>query len=410
MMPQSGTGLRKTNSLRDIVELPAWERIQRSIQQQREWVERVHIELTEIPAPTFCESARAEYMADRFRELGIERVRMDSAGNLLGERPGMDGNFIGMTAHLDTVAPRGASVTVKRNDGRLFAPGISDNGAGLAALLGAAAALQESKISTGFSLLFVSTVGEEGEGDLCGMRNLFAQKDICRRMKGVFVIDGSSIQQTAIAGLGSRRFLIEITGPGGHSWSDFGRVNPIHALSDAIAQLKRIPLPTDPRTSLNIGLIHGGTTINAIPSSAWMKVDIRSTGPEEIPRLSAAVETVVRTAVEAENRCGSGQLESKILPIGDRPAAELSPSARILQVIREVDLHLGIKGRYEAASTDANIPLALGIEAITTGGGGLGGDAHTPNEWYDPQGRDLGLKRILLAVLMLTGVIEETES
>lgn len=409
-MAQPSAGLRKISSSRQIIELPGWERILRSIHQQREWVDRVHIELTEISAPTFQEAARAEYMAERFRELGLERVRLDSAGNLLGERTGTDRDFIGITAHLDTIVPPGARIEVKRSDGRFYAPGISDNGAGLAALLGAVAALQESKIVTDLSLLFVSTVGEEGEGDLCGMRHLFAQREICRRTKGVLVLDGSSIQQTAIAGLGSRRFLVEVTGPGGHSWSDFGRVNPIHAISGVIEQLKRIPLPSDPRTSLNVGLIHGGAAVNAIPHSAWMKLDIRSTQTEEIQRLSLAVETAVRAAVEAENRRGSGSLEARIQPIGDRPAAELPTSARILQVIQEVDQHFGIRGRFEASSTDANIPLALGIEAITIGGGGMGGDAHTPYEWYDPRGRDLGLKRILLAALALAGVIEEPEA
>jgi acetylornithine deacetylase/succinyl-diaminopimelate desuccinylase-like protein len=308
------------------------------------------------------------------------------------------------------VAPPGVKIEVKRHDGRLYAPGISDNGAGLAAMLGVVAALQESKIATDMSLLFVATVGEEGEGDLCGMRRLFAQRELATRIQGVLVLDGPSIQRTATVGLGSRRFLVEVTGPGGHSWSDFGRVNPIHALADAIAQLQRIPLPENPRTSLNVGLIHGGTAVNAIPHSAWMKLDLRSTSAEEIQRLAQAVETSVRAAVEAENRRGSGSLEARIVPIGDRPAAELPPTARILQVIQEVDRHFGIHGRCEASSTDANIPLALGIEAITTGGGGTGGDAHTPHEWYDPQGRDLGLKRILLAILTLAGVVEEPEA
>jgi len=406
-MAQTSANLRKIWSLRQIVELPVWETISRSIQQQREWVDRVHIELTEIPAPTFHEAARAEYMAERFRQLGLKCVRLDSHGNLLGERPGMDGGFIGITAHLDTVVLAGTPVEVSRIDGRFRAPGISDNGAGLAALLGTAAALQESNVATDLSLLFVSTVGEEGEGDLYGMRGLFARQEICRRAKGVVVLDGSSIQQTAIAGLGSRRYLVEVSGPGGHSWSDFGRVNPIHVLSDAIGELKKISLPTAPKTSLSIGVIHGGSVVNAIPNSAWMKLDIRSTNPEEIRCLSLAVETAVQGALEAENRRGCGRLEARIVPIGDRPAAELSPSARILQVIQEVDQHLGIKGRFEASSTDANIPLALGIEAITTGGGGTGGDAHTPNEWYDPRGRDLGLKRILLTVLALAGIIDE---
>lgn len=409
-MPQSSTSLPGISSLPQILESRGWERALRAIEDRREWLDQVHIELTQIPAPTFLEAARAEYIAGKLRELGLERVRMDAAGNVLGERPGADPNLVMFAAHLDTVLPAGAAVEVKRQNGRICAPGISDNGAGLAALLGIAAALDESKIATGLSLLFVATVGEEGEGDLCGMRRLFAQRDLCRRARAVLVLDGASIQRTAIAGLGSRRFRVEITGPGGHSWSDFGRVNPIHVLSGIIAQLSSIPLPSIPRTSLNIGMIQGGSAVNVIPDSAWMKLDIRSTDPGEIQRLSLAVETAVGTAVEAENQRGSGSLEARIVPIGDRPAAELPPEARILQVIRDVDQHFGIKSRFEASSTDANIPLSLGIEAITTGGGGTGGDAHTPNEWYDPQGRELGLQRILLATLALAGVVGDCNS
>lgn len=406
-MLQPGTSLEDISTLRKVLKLSGWEAALRSIHERRQWLDRIHIELTEIPAPTFRETARAEYMAAKFRELGLQHVRMDAAGNVLGERPGSSPEFIAVTAHLDTVLSPGVQVQVKRSEGRFWAPGIADNGAGLAALLGAAAALEESKIVTGLSLLFICTVGEEGEGDLCGTRQLFSHREFCRRAKGVIVIDGASVQQTAVAGLGSRRYLVEITGPGGHSWGDFGRVNPIHALSGAIVQLNGMVLPEEPRSSLNIGVIHGGDAVNAIPHTAWMKLDIRSTDPAEIQRLSLAMEVVVREAVERENRRGSGSLETRFALIGDRPAAGLPRSARILQVIRDVDQHFGIQGRFEVASTDANIPLALGIEAITVGGGGTGGAAHTPGEWYDPNGRDLGLKRILLAALVLAGVAGE---
>lgn len=409
-MPQPNTGLLKTASLRQILELPGYGKALRSIEERREWLDRVHIELTQIPAPTFLEAPRAEYIGQKLRELGLERVRMDSVGNVLGERPGADANLVVIAAHLDTVVPAGVPVEVKRVNGRLCAPGISDNGAGLAAMLGLAAALEESKLRTELSVLFAATAGEEGEGDLCGMRRIFSQRDFCRRVKGVLVLDGASIQRTSIAGLGSRRFRVEISGPGGHSWSDFGRVNPVHALSAAIAQLQRVPLPSSPRTSLNVGVIHGGSAVNVIPESAWMKLDIRSTDAGELQRLSAAVEAAVREAVDSENQRGSGSLEAKLFPIGDRPAAELPPDARILQIIREVDQHFGITSRFEASSTDANVPLSLGIEAITVGGGGTGGDAHTPNEWYDPQGRDVGVKRILLAALALAGVADDSNS
>ena len=379
----------------------------RSVQEQREWLDHLQVELTEIPAPTFQESERAHYVADRFRELGLQRVRLDKAGNALGEKTGANSGVVVLAAHLDTVTPPGVPIEVKRTNGRLCAPGISDNGAGLAAMLGIVAALQKTGIATDSSLLFAATVGEEGEGDLYGMRHLFSQQDLCRRTAGVFVLDGSATNQITVAGLGSRRFRVEITGPGGHSWSDFGRVNPIQAVANAVAELGRVPLPSKPRSSLNVGMIHGGTAVNAIPQSAWVKVDIRSTSAEEIERLTEALERAVRAAVQQESERATGELAVNITALGDRPVAELPESARILRVVQEVDRHLGIRSRLERSSTDANIPLSLGIEAIATGGGGTSGDAHTLREWYDPRGRDLGVKRLALAILMTAGVVEE---
>ena len=397
----------KVSTVQEIVEHAVWRKVLRSVQEQREWLDQVQIELTEIPAPTFQESARAQYMARKFRELGLKHVRLDEAGNVLGEKPGKSSNVVAVTAHLDTVVPPGVPIQVQRNNGRFCAPGISDNGAGLAALLGIVATLQKSGIATDLSLLFLANVGEEGEGDLHGMRHFFSRREMCQRTAAVFVLDGSAIDHVTVAGLGSRRFLVEIAGPGGHSWSDFGRVNPIQALSSAIAELGRISLPSEPRTSWNVGMIHGGTAVNSIPQSAWMKVDIRSISAEEIERLSRTLEAAVRAAVEKETKRASGGLETKIVSLGDRPVAELPESARILQVVREVDRHLGIRSKMERSSTDANIPLSLGIEAIATGGGGLSGDAHTLNEWYDPRGRELGLKRLLLAIFLTAGLLEE---
>ncbi|MBI4458433.1 MAG: M20/M25/M40 family metallo-hydrolase [Acidobacteria bacterium] len=402
------TTSRQVSSLQGILELPDWQRVQKCVQELGEWIDRTHIAVTEIPAPTFQESARAEYVAARFAELGLA-TRRDDAGNVLAERPGESSRLVILTAHLDTVAPPGVSVEVRRRNGRLYAPGISDNGAGLAALLGIAAALQKSNVATGSSLLFAANVGEEGEGDLYGMRRLFAQRELCRRTSGVIVLDGSAVEHITFAAIGSRRLLLEVSGPGGHSWNDFGRVNPIHALAAAVAELSHIPLPAEPRATLNIGMIHGGTTVNSIPQSAWMKVDIRSTKKEELERLARLMEKAVRAAVQQEMKRGSGGLEIRILPLGNRPVAELPASARILEVIQEVDRYLGIRSKLERSSTDANIPLSLGIEAIAVGGGGRGGDAHTANEWYEPRGRELGLKRLLLAVLMLSGLVVESQ-
>jgi acetylornithine deacetylase/succinyl-diaminopimelate desuccinylase-like protein len=366
--------------------------------------------------------------------LGLHRVRLDAAGNALGEIPGIgsrgapngsgalrgagsgDGANSGasspvvvIAAHLDTVVPPGISIRVKRDNGRLCAPGISDNGAGLTAMLGIIAALSKAEIETDATLLFAATVGEEGEGDLYGMRCLFADSELRRRTTAAFVIDGAATSHITTSGLGSRRFQVEVSGPGGHSWSDFGRVNPIVVLSTVISDLSRIPLPATPRTSLNIGMIHGGTAVNAIPDSAWMKVDIRSTRTEEIGRLGAALEAAVKAAVRQESDRATGTLEARITELGNRPVAELPDSAALLAAMQEVDRYLGNRSRLECSSTDANIPLSLGIEAIATGGGGAGGDAHSAQEWFDPRGREFGLKRLLLAILMMAGMANQAE-
>lgn len=375
------------------------------MEDHRDWLEQAQIELTQIPAPTFHEAARAAYLGKRFEELGLVRVRLDRAGNVVAERPGASPRAVILTAHLDTVVPAGVPIEVRRCNGRLYAPGISDNGAGLAAILGVASILQKTQVQTDLSLIFVANVGEEGEGDLHGMRHLLSPGEIRNRVAAMLVLDGSSVGHITIAGLGSRRFLIEVTGPGGHSWKDFGRANPIHALANVIAQLEHIALPSDPRTTLNVGVIQGGTVVNAIPSAAWMKVDVRSTRLEEIERVSSAVEAAVRSGVEQENQRCSGMLQVKVHVIGERPAAELVMPSRLLDAVRAADKHLGIQSRLERSSTDANIPFSLGIDAVAIAGGGSGGDAHGPNEWYDPQGRALGLKRIRLATLAISGLL-----
>jgi acetylornithine deacetylase/succinyl-diaminopimelate desuccinylase-like protein len=391
-------------SPQQVMALPVWKELAQSAIRRRDWMEQVQVEITGIPAPTFHEAKRAAFLAEQFRELGLCNVRLDEAGNVLAERPGPSNRCFAITAHLDTVVPPGIRVDVRRSNGRIYAPGITDNGAGLAALLGTAAVLQDSSVSTELSLLFVGNVGEEGEGDLYGMRQLLASAELRQRLAGVLVLDGSSLQHVTVAGLGSRRLLVEVSGPGGHSWKDFGRVNPILALSQVVTEVSRLPLPAEPRTTINVGMIQGGTAVNAIPHQAWMKIDIRSTEAREIERWARAVEVAVRNAIGQENQRGAGTLQAKIHQIGERPAAELRPGSRLLEVILESGRLLGIPSRLERASTDANIPLALGIEAVAIAGGGVGGDTHTPNEWYDPQGRDLGLKRILLAVLSMASI------
>jgi acetylornithine deacetylase/succinyl-diaminopimelate desuccinylase-like protein len=298
---------------------------------------------------------------------------------------------------------------------RLYGPGVSDNGAGVTALLAMAGVLQSAQISHDLPILFVGNVGEEGEGDLRGMRHIFSESPLNNSIAYCLVLDGAGSDTIVCEALGSRRFEVTVRGPGGHSWSDFGAPNPISILARAIHELMQIVLPSSPKATINVGVIQGGTSVNSIPESACMRVDVRSSSKAEIERLEEAVRNSVSLAVEEELRhFGKRSPGEKHVPgltfeisvIGERPAAELDPNARILHVIRAVDAELGNIANIQRASTDANIPLSLGKEAIALGGGGSGGAAHTLREWFDCEGRESGLKRILLTLLALTGISE----
>lgn len=371
------------------------------------------IEVSRIPAPLSGEGARAEWMRARFRECGLQGVQVDEAGNVFGIRPGRgepvtdDGpRYVALTAHLDTVFPAGTPLEFRTDGPRICGPGISDNGSGLTALLAIVEVLEAVDAANRRPILFVANVGEEGEGDLRGMRHIFAGERWRDAIEYTIVLDGGGTDAIINQGLGSRRFQATVRGPGGHSWSDFGSPNPVILLARAIDGFSHTRLPAEPKATFNIGVISGGTAVNAIPESASMKVDLRSTSTAEVDRLEVALRDALEHAIAsakngvAENlRNGAVSYELKL--IGDRPAGELAPEARILQIIQAVDTHLGINSRPQRASTDANIPLAAGREAIAIGAGGSGGGAHTLHEWYDPSGRDLGLRRILLAVLAL---------
>jgi acetylornithine deacetylase/succinyl-diaminopimelate desuccinylase-like protein len=377
---------------------------------QRELAER-QVQLTAIPAPPFGEAQRAHWFRARFHELGLEEVHIDAIGNVLGTRGGTThaAKYVALTAHLDTVFPPDTPIDLRREGTRLLGPGIADNGAGLTALLAVASALQAAQIRHGAPLLFVANVGEEGEGDLRGMRYLFSDAGWREKIAYTLVLDGGGADTVINEGLGSRRFEVTVHGPGGHSWTDFGVPNPIVILARAIDLFARTPVPQDPRTAFNIGVIGGGTSVNAIPETASMKVDMRSASAPELDRLEASLRSSLASAIADlkapggdARRTGSVSYELKL--IGERPVAQLPPGAHILEVMKAVDAQLGIASRLQRASTDANIPLSFGCEAVTLGAGGSGGGAHTLHEWYDPGNRELGLRRILLALLVLAGV------
>jgi di/tripeptidase len=253
-------------------------------------------------------------------------------------------------------------------------------------------------------VVFVANVGEEGEGNLSGMRYLCRQSPLSSRISALLVLDGPATDHITCQALASRRFDINITGPGGHSWSDYGIGNPVHALSRAIALFTDTPLngSSRPRSSFNFGIVQGGLSINSIAGSARAKLDIRSENVAWLEELSAILTTCVEKAVEVENdRASGGRVSARITDIGTRPGGKLADDADILNILRAVDAHLAIRARIDCASTDANIPLSMGMPAVAIGAGGQGGGAHTPGEWYNPEGRDLGLRRILLALYLL---------
>ncbi len=372
---------------------------------EKQWINETYLALCRVPAPTFVEQQRADWMASQFRSLGCE-ASIDKAGNVIAT---LDANarapFVALTAHLDTVlTPRTRDDISVDPDGRLRGPGVSDNGAGLTALLAVARALKSSPCleDASHGLVFVANVGEEGEGNLSGMRFLCKQSLLAKKIAAFLILDGATTDHITNRALGSRRFEVTFTGPGGHSWSDYGVGNPVHALSRAIALFSEVRLNGSPRSSINVGVIEGGASINAIPPAARAKVDIRSESNEKLDELVELLNNSIERSHEVENaRANGGKVAVKIREIGSRPAATMPEDARILSYVRAVDAHLGIRSHLDCASTDANIPMSLGIPAISIGAGGQGGGAHTAQEWFKPEGRDLGLKRVLLTLALL---------
>jgi acetylornithine deacetylase/succinyl-diaminopimelate desuccinylase-like protein len=429
------------------------------------------VELVSIPAPPFAERARAEWLVERFRELGLADVHLDAAGNALamlpgrfdaaGRRPELPSGrgsssapVILLSAHLDTVFPAQTPIEPLLEGRRLSAPGACDNGAGVVALLALASALTRAGLEPDQDIVFAGNVGEEGEGDLRGMRHIYASPEWRGRIAGHLVLDGAGHEVAVTSALGSRRFEVTLAGTGGHSWTDAGRPNPIVALSEAISTMSRLhesllnsqaraehteasAMPAGrentgdagsgavgrpglvsastacdsggapARSVWNVGMIEGGASVNSIPEQARARFDLRSTDPEQLVRLEVQLHRAVEDAVLTANAAAEAHgvrdhpLTLAIENIGSRPAGALPDGARILSLLRAVDRHLNLRTECRTASTDANIPLSLGVEAISMGAGGDGGGIHTRGEWYDARGRDLGLRRVLLLLLAL---------
>ena len=373
--------------------------------QLRRW----QTEFVRIAAPPFGEGERAVWFLARFEELGLTRCHIDTVGNVLGEllpaaSVSADAPILLLSAHLDTVFPRETDCTPYAEGTRLYGPGVCDNGAGLTALLALAAALQTASLTTPCTVLFAANVGEEGDGDLRGIRHLFSASPFAPRLRSVIALEGAGTGTVVDRALGSRRLRLSVTGPGGHSWVDSNLPNPILALASALLELAAIPLPENPRTTLNCGTLQGGTSVNSIPELAVAHLDLRSVSGPELDRLERTVFDRVPRALERYSlqKSASGAshpLELRIERIGNRPAGALEPGSALLASLAAVDRHLGIATEFRIGSTDANLPLSLGLPALAIGAGGAGGGIHTLREWYDPTGRTLALRRLLLLLL-----------
>jgi tripeptide aminopeptidase len=368
-----------------------------------------HIRICSVPATPFAEQERAEYLAERFRELGLHDVSIDEEGNCLGLWRGASSTpLIIVSAHLDTVFAKGTDFTVRREGERLLAPGIADDGCGLVALIAIIQALRAAQIKIEGSILFVGTVGEEGEGNLRGVRHLLTRGAWAKQRIDAFLsFDGPGVDRITNRALGSRRYRVEFTGPGGHSWGDFGLPNPVHAAGRAISRLAAYPVPKDPRTTFNVGSVAGGTSVNAIPSLATMEVDLRSAADAELRRLDAFFRRAMKEALDEENgvrRPGDPPLKLQLDLIGERPSGETPADSPLVKLAIESTKLIGVEPRLDQSSTDSNLPISVGIPAITLGAGGTSGASHTLAEWYEPRDREKGLKRGLLTILGLAGV------
>ncbi len=371
-----------------IVESPGFAQATTFIRGDYERFVKELIAITEIPAPPFKEAARAEACARMLRDVGLTDVEIDEEGNAMGLRRGTGpagGPVVAVVAHLDTVFPEGTDVTVKREGTRLMAPGIGDNSRGLAVMLAAIRAMDAGGLRTTRDILFVGSVGEEGEGNLRGVRFLFQKGKYRDRIRQFIAVDGGAQGNITTGGVGSKRYRVVFRGPGGHSYGAFGLVSPAYAMAGAIAEFSKLRVPSDPRTTFNVGVLSGGTSVNSIPAEVSMDVDMRSASCEELATVDRAFHEIVRTAVEAENTARStseGRVTADPQLIGDRPCGRTPHDSPLVRVVTATAQAFGLKTSYGTGSTDSNVPMGLGIPAVTIGRG-PGGRTHAPDEWTD---------------------------
>jgi tripeptide aminopeptidase len=420
-LPKAPHPLRTLSRNRRIGQLasrPGLAEAQTWFARERGWINDIHLQLCRIPAATFFERQRAEWFQLQLENLGWS-AHIDRAGNVLATfGGGQEPRALVVSAHLDTVfAPTRPEEIYVAPDGRIVGPGTADNGAGLSALLSLSRGLSTHSAlhPLASSLLIAANVGEEGEGNLSGMRYLCQHSAELGGARGFVVLDGPSTEHITAQALASWRYEVTFTGAGGHSWNDHGTPNPVHVLSDMIASFIRsadafVSSGSRPQCSYNFSVLEGGMSINSIPSNARAKLDIRSEDPAVLNEFSSMLSIAVERSLENGNRSAkSNRLAAKIKDLGSRPGGKLPKDSPLLQAIEMVDGHLHIRSRLQCASTDANVPLSMGLHAISIGAGGHGGGSHTRDEWYQPDGRELGLRRILLLLALLHDEFSHSE-
>jgi len=380
------------------------------IKSDNAWTLQQQVELTQIPAPPFKESARAAEFKRRLEALGVTNVRIDAAGNVIAERKGTgNGPTVLVQGHLDTVFPEGTDVTVKHRRDTLAAPGIGDDDRGLATVLAIARAFQKAGVQTPGTIYFVGDVGEEGPGNLRGTRRLL-DTELKGKIDYFITVDDAGLGIASRA-VGSNRYKVTYKGPGGHSYGAFGIPNPIHALGRAIAGISDIQVPANPKTTFNVGVISGGTSVNSIPFEASMEVDMRSEDAKSLADVNAKVMRILKQALDAENarwygpRAAKAKLTMTIDTIGLRPTGAQSDAAPIVRTALSAASALGFKSETVASSTDANYPISLGIPAIRMNGGGVNGGSHSLGEWYvDTPNAYLGIQWVAVTAAALAGL------
>ena len=378
------------------------------IEQQYPKYLQQQIAITKIPAPPFAEQKRAQYYQKAFKKLKLKNVSIDSEGNVLGSYRGKSDKILVISAHLDTVFPESMPIQIKREGNIVTGPGIGDDGVGLMSLLALVDIFNNFDYQFEYSILFVGTVGEEGLGNLRGVKHLIDEHKDRKKFMGFISIDGADSKRIVTGALGSKRYRVTLSGRGGHSWGNFGRENPAHVMSEIIATVAAIELSTAPKTIVNIGRVGGGTSVNSIPESTWFEIDIRSLKNQLLTEIEQKLITITNEAIATTNaKIANSTLKADIQKIGDRPSGQTNRKQDLVQAVISANNALGIPLSFKTSSTDANYPIFLGIPAITIGGGGQLYNTHSKDEYFDSTNAYIGIQRLVLALIKYNDLIAQ---